>query len=99
MAADAAKHVVHTLIMLVLLQRHLGGLRGHGVSRVAVRSLAAAVATGGAAYLVLGWLTLTATFWGRMTAVALPALAGVATYAACVFLLDIQEAKSLRRIF
>lgn len=99
MAADAAKHVVHTLIMLVLLQRHLGGLRGHGVSRVAVRSLAAAVATGGAAYLVLGWLTLTATFWGRVTAVALPALAGVAAYAACVFLLDIQEAKSLRRIF
>ena len=98
MAADAAKHVVHTLIMLWLLQRHLGGLRGYGVSGVGVRALVAAVATGGAAYGVLGWLPPLGGWLGAMTAVALPAMAGVAMYGVCVWLLDIEEAKRIGRL-
>lgn len=98
MAADAAKHVVHTALMLWLLQRQLGGLRGHGVSTVVVRSAVAAVGTGAAAYAVLvltaNWWAVP-TFFNRVAAVALPAGAGLITYLVCATFLNIQEAKSL----
>ena len=46
MAADAVKHVCHTLIMLWLLQRQLGGLRGFGISSAIWKALAASIVTG-----------------------------------------------------
>ena len=50
MVADAVKHVVHTLIMLWVLRRQLGDLGGNPVFLSAIKSLAAALLTGLAAF-------------------------------------------------
>lgn len=101
MVADAAKHVLHTLIMLWLLERHLGGLAGHHVWSSLLKSLAAAALTGLAAYglaiLASHWLPA-GSFFARLTTVAAAGAAGLAVYALAVPLLDIQEARSLWQV-
>lgn len=98
MIADAVKHIVHTLIMLWFLQRQLGGLHGYGITRLAVKTIFAAVVTGVLALLVAdvaaGFLPM-ARFGGRLLVVLLGSAAGLAAYAVLVLLLDIPEARAL----
>lgn len=46
MAANAGKIIIHTLIMLILLQVNLDGLRGYGVSKTFVKALFASILMG-----------------------------------------------------
>lgn len=101
MVADAVKHVAHTLMMLWLLQHRLGGLAGHGVVVNLLKSLAAAVLTGLAAFAAVAWTAPPAAlgiFGGRLALVLIGGAAGVAVYITLVFLLNITEARSLRQI-
>ena len=101
MVADAVKHIVHTLIMLWLLQRHLHGLRGHGVTAITAKSIAAAAVTGltayGAAFLLQPLLP-TDGFVFKLALVVAGGVAGIAAYTAMVIWLDLTEAKSLPRL-
>ncbi len=101
MVADAVKHIVHTLIMLWLLQRHLHGLRGHGVTATTIKSVVAAAATGLAAYgaaFFLQPLLPVDGFVFKLALVMAGGVAGVAAYTAMVLWLDLKEAKSLPRL-
>jgi putative peptidoglycan lipid II flippase len=98
MVADAIKHFVHTLIMLWLLQRHLGGLGGYHLTGSVLKAFTAALLSGLAAYTVLLFInpTLpTGTLAGKFLQVALPGTAGLAAFATAVLLLDIHEARNL----
>lgn len=100
MAADAIKHIVHTAIMLWLLQRHLGGLAGHGVLPAMTKSIMAA-ATGAVAYGTAVWLLTffpLTTFGAKLLVVGGAGGAGLLAYSLMVFVLDIHEAKSLRHL-
>ena len=98
MVADAVKHITHTVIMLWLLWRHLGGLSGNPVLRSAVKSLIAAVLTGLAAY---GAASLAARWAGsvpslsQLLPVAIGGLAGLLTYSVLVIALNITKTRSL----
>jgi putative peptidoglycan lipid II flippase len=100
MVADAVKHVVHTMIMLWILHRQLGGLAGQTVLRSLFKSLVAAVLTGfvafGAAQLFLQWDAPAAL--ARLGPVLAGGLAGVAAYTICVFALNITETRALPRL-
>lgn len=100
MIADAGKHCVHTVLMIWVLRRQSVVLAGHGILTTLAKSVAAALGTGGAAYLT--YLALSerlpvTDFAGRVFAVIVPGLAGLAAFLALVYLLDISDAKSLRR--
>jgi putative peptidoglycan lipid II flippase len=101
MVADAAKHITHTLLMLLVLNRQIGGLAGLGIPTVAAKSVLAALITGIAAFFaaaatteVIGGATLVQQF----ATVAIAGAVGLGAYLVMVFLLDIAEAKSLRHI-
>ena len=98
MIADAVKHIVHTVIMLWFLQRQLGGLHGYGITRLAVKTIFAAIVTGALALavgnLVAGFLPMD-QFGGRLIIVLLGSAAGLVAYAGMVLLLDIPEARAL----
>jgi hypothetical protein len=99
--ADSIKHVIHTLMMLWLLQHQLGGLRGHHISRSLIKAFAAALLTGLGAYGVFFGLAplLPGTgFLVKLLHVALPGVAGVAVFIAAVFILDIREARNIWQI-
>jgi len=100
MVADAVKHVVHTLIMLWVVRRQTGGLAGQRVVSSALRSAAAALLTGAAAYgaaqLAVG-LQLSG-LGGRLLPVVAGGLAGLLAYTAAVFLLNIEETRTLPRL-
>jgi putative peptidoglycan lipid II flippase len=100
MVADAIKHFSHTMIMLWLLQRHLGGLRGFGISRAIWKALAASVLTGLVAYgvgeMAVAWLPLSG-FLGKLTIVALAGGLGLLTFLGLVQLLNIAEVQMLHR--
>lgn len=100
MIADDVKHLVHTLLMFWIMRRQIAGLAGYGVARSAAKSLLAALATGAAAYLTAAALDplLAAALPARLLLVAAAGTAGLAVYAALVHLLDISEARSLRRL-
>ncbi|MDQ4076196.1 MAG: murein biosynthesis integral membrane protein MurJ [Chloroflexota bacterium] len=97
--ANSVQHFSHAIIMLVLLQRHLGGLTGGGMHRMVPRVLLASLGMG-----AMVWLTTLAAgslqpgFVGKLLAVLIPALVGLATYALFVLLLQIEEAQELMRL-
>jgi putative peptidoglycan lipid II flippase len=98
MVADAVKHIVHTTIMLLLLQRHVGGLAGYQISVTVVKSLVAAIFTGLAAALTAGLLRQLIpmdSFLQRFIVVAVSGAVGLAAYFGAAFLLNLQDAKSL----
>lgn len=98
MVADAIKHIVHTSIMLVLLQRHVGGLAGYQISATVVKSLVAAIVTGLAAALTAGILRELMpmdSFLQRLIIVVVSGSVGLTAYFGAAFLLDLQDAKSL----
>lgn len=100
MVADAVKHVVHTLIMLWLLRRQLGGLAGNPVLRSAAKSLVAAVLTGLAAVWAarLSEGLVTGPFVTHLLPVVAGGLAGILAYIASAFALNITETRALPRM-
>jgi len=100
MVADAVKHVVHTMIMLWILRRQLGGLAGNPVLRSSAKSLLAAVLTGlaafGAARLVDDLAA--APVVAQLAPVVVGGLAGIVAYTASVFALNITETRALPRL-
>ncbi|RMG90362.1 MAG: murein biosynthesis integral membrane protein MurJ [Chloroflexi bacterium] len=100
MVADATKHFIHAMLMLWLLQRHLGGLAGHQIGQNTLKSVLAAALTGVAAWFVANWLaSLPFTgFLFKLSVVGGGGLAGLVVYVLAVWLLDIPEAKSLPRL-
>jgi putative peptidoglycan lipid II flippase len=101
MVADAVKHVVHTLIMIALLRRHVGGLGDRQIAAGTVKSLLAAIITGMGAYGTATLVSLVLPFSGfpaKVAVVAAAAAAGALLYVAMVFLLQINEARSLPRL-
>jgi putative peptidoglycan lipid II flippase len=98
MVADAVKHIIHTAIMLWLLQRHIGGLAGYQIGSTVLKSVAAAIVTGLTAALVaslIGQLLTGDSFLERLVIVAIAGAAGLAAYLAAAFALDLKDAKSL----
>ncbi|MDX1614379.1 MAG: murein biosynthesis integral membrane protein MurJ [Candidatus Promineifilaceae bacterium] len=98
MVADAVKHFVHMSLMLWLLQRHLGGLDGHGIVAALLKSVPAAALTGLAAYLValaMGAYADTSDVLGKLLVVLAGGIGGLLVYLATVIAFDIKDAKSL----
>lgn len=101
MVADAVKHIVHTAIMIGLLQRQLGGLAGQGILPMIAKALLGSTVTGIAAYFVaqrLGGGLLPANTVGDLLLVALAGGLGVAIYMAFVYGLNMRDVKSLLRL-
>jgi putative peptidoglycan lipid II flippase len=102
MVADSVKHIIHTIIMLIIFQRQLGGLAGFKITRTLLKTLLAAFVTGVTAYIVsilLASVLPTTAFLGKLVIVLVSGLAGLLVYLAFVFLLNIQDAKSLWYLF
>jgi putative peptidoglycan lipid II flippase len=98
MVADAIKHMVHTVIMLLIFQRQLGGLGGFGITKSLLKSLVATALTGLAAFAAASLLETflpTDSFPGRLALVVVAGIAGLLAYLAAVFALDIKDAKSI----
>lgn len=97
--ANSVQHFAHALIMVVLLQRRLGGLTGGGLRAATPRILVAATGMG-----VAVWLALQLTsqwqmgFVGRVLEVLIPGAVGVAVYALLTSLLRLDEARELVRL-
>lgn len=101
MAADAGKHMLHTLLMLGVLYFHIGSLRGYGFGPVLWKSLVASAVTGLAAYLTYTLMLdvwVAATFLNRLLLVLMPSLVGLAAFVLLVWILNLEEAKSLPRL-
>ena len=100
MVADAVKHFSHTMIMLWLLQRQLGGLRGFRIGTTIWKALAASVVTGLVAYFVgetaVAWLPL-AGFIGKLSIVGVAGGFGLLAFLVLVRLLSITEVQILHR--
>lgn len=94
--ANTVQHFFHAVIMLFLIHRNLGGLTGGGMSQAIPRILLAAAGMGIIVWLVAAQTTsLQPGLTSNLLAVALPALAGVGSYALFVTLLRIQEAREV----
>jgi putative peptidoglycan lipid II flippase len=101
MIADAVKHVVHMGLMVLVLARQGIWLGGHGILNTFFRSAIAAAITGVVAYALFLGLSNTlslAALPGRLLLVLLPGITGLFVFAGLVYLLNIQEAKSLRSL-
>ena len=102
MVADTVKHIVHTVLMIWVLGRAQGGLRGYGIGPALSKALAASLVMGVVAYflweLLVSWLPA-GLLWSKLLLVGLPGLAGLLIYLAAVFLLDMKDAHALRRQF
>jgi len=94
--ANSTQLTIHALIMLVLLQRRLGGLGGHGIMALAFKTLSASLVMGGMTYLALGGLqsALDAnTLVGKLVIVGGAGGVGLATYLGMIALLRVEEAR------
>lgn len=97
--ANAAQHMAHALVMLLLIQRGVGGLSGGRLLQTLPRILLAALLMGGAVWITLGLLPASGIpLLDRLLRVFVPALAGGALYAFLAGLLDIEEARALMRL-
>ncbi len=98
MVADAVKHMSHTLMMIWVQNRQIGGLRGYRISRTVYKSITAAVVTGLLAFgaaTAINSIVATDTFIGQFVVVMVGAGGGILGYLAMVVWLDIPEVKSL----
>jgi len=96
--ANSLKWAAHALIMFVLLQRSMGGLRGHGVRRLALKAAIASVVMGGAVQLTVTGMTriLPAGLVGEVLLVGGGGLVGAAIYGVLAALLQMEEVGLLR---
>lgn len=100
MIADAVKHMVHTAVMLWFLQRHLGGLHGYGIMRLAFKTAVAACLMGVVALpmaqLAAHWVAN--AFWANVAAVLAGGGIGLLVYAGLAWQLDIPEARTFAKL-
>jgi len=96
--ANSAYWTAHAIVLFGLLWREIGGLRGYGLARAAIKTLAAALVMGVAVAVVgplLGrWLPL-GGLSGVAVWLAVAAAVGVVVYAAAVALLRVEEAGAM----
>jgi putative peptidoglycan lipid II flippase len=101
MIADAVKHVVHTVLMLRVLETQIDGLAGHGVVAAGAKSLVAALGTGLSAYIVatlVGQVVSGPGFIPLLITVASAAGVGLLLFLGMARALGLEEARSLRRL-
>jgi len=94
--ANSAQLTIHALTMLVLIQRRMGGLGGHGIMALAFKTLLAALVMGGVVYLTLSGLqrVLDAnTLVSKLVIVGGAGGVGLATYLGMIALLRVEEAR------
>jgi putative peptidoglycan lipid II flippase len=94
--ANSTQLTIHALTMLVLIQRRMGGLGGHGIMALALKTLFASLVMGGTTYLALTGLqrALDAnTLAGKFVIVSGAGGVGLATYLGMIALLRVEEAK------
>jgi putative peptidoglycan lipid II flippase len=94
--ANSTQLTIHALTMLVLIQRRMGGLGGHGIMALALKTLFASLVMGGTTYLALTGLqrALDAnTLVGKFVIVSGAGGVGLATYLGMIALLRVEEAK------
>jgi len=94
--ANSTQLTVHALTMLVLLQRRLGGLGGHGIMALAFKTLSASLVMGGMTYLALGGLQSAldaSTLVGKLVIVGGAGGVGLVTYLGMIALLRVEEAR------
>jgi putative peptidoglycan lipid II flippase len=97
--ANSVQHTFHAIIMLVLLQRRLGGLTGGGMRAMVPRIVVAALGMGLAVFLVAALLPpLQPGLVDNVLAVLVPGVAGLGSYALFVTLLRIEEAQQMVRL-
>ncbi len=102
MAADAVKHMVHTLIMIWTLRRQIGGLGGLGIAAVLLKTLAAAGVMGVAAYAIAALIDdqLSASrFITAATTTGIAGISGFALYAGIAKLFGISDLQKLGKIW
>jgi putative peptidoglycan lipid II flippase len=102
MIADGVKHVVHTIIMIVIIRRQIGRMSSFGILITTAKSILAALLVGVAAYFTSEFMAAavdTTTTAGKLLVVVVSGGVGVLVYTLMVFLLDLRDAKSLRDIF
>lgn len=100
MIADAVKHMVHTAVMLWFLQRHLGGLGGYGIMRLAFKTMLAACMMGVVALPAaeLAAQLLPNPVLAKVAAVLVGGGVGVLVYGGLAWTLDIPEARTLAKL-
>jgi putative peptidoglycan lipid II flippase len=94
--ANSAQLTIHALTMLVLIQKRIGGLGGHGIMALAFKALFASLVMGGVTYLALSGLqrVLDAnTLVGKLVIVGGAGGVGLATYLGMIALLRVEEAR------
>lgn len=100
MVADDAKHIIHLVLMLWILHKQTGGLKGHRIIATTLKSLFAATLTGltsiGLVELLLPYLPLT-TLSNKVILVALSGTAGLVVFAVTAYLVNLEEAQALVR--
>lgn len=94
--ANSAQLTIHALTMLALLQRRMGGLGGHGITALALKTLFASLVMGGITYLALSGLQRVLdvrTLVGKFIIVSGAGGLGLATYLGMMVLLRVEEAR------
>jgi putative peptidoglycan lipid II flippase len=92
--ANSVQLTGHALVMLWLISRRVGSLRGRGLVRTTLKALAASLATGAMVFAAAGWLVVRfpdQAFPHELIVVVGAALVGLAVYGALVTLLRIEE--------
>lgn len=96
--ANSVQWISHALIMLWLLERRVGGLRGFGLSGLTLKALLGSAAMGAGVWAVAGILANAlsgAALWGEVVQVGGAALIGVAIYVGVLALLHVGEVAHL----
>ena len=99
--ANSAQLTIHALTMLALLQRRMGGLGGHGITALALKTLFASLVMGGITYLALSGLQRVLdvrTLVGKFIIVSGAGGLGLATYLGMMVLLRVEEARLVREM-
>lgn len=98
--ADSTKHMSHAVIMLILLLRAIGALRGQGILSTGFKALLSASVMGLALWVLPGWLgsLVSAGFVGKVIVVGGAAGGGIAIYAALLWLLGVEEVAIVSRM-
>jgi len=94
--ANSTQLTVHALTMLALIQRRLGGLGGHGIVTLALKTVLASLVMGGVTYLALSGLQTVLdvnTLVGKLVIVGGAGGVGLVTYLGAVALLRVEEAR------
>ncbi|MFQ6059076.1 MAG: murein biosynthesis integral membrane protein MurJ [Anaerolineae bacterium] len=99
--ANSAQWFSHALVMLTLLHRRLGALRGQRLGVTALKALLASAAMGGAIQLALAWMEGTVDVSapaGEAILVGGAGLIGLAVYGALIWLLQVEEVRLIREV-